>query len=239
MVEYFSFYKITALALADAVNPCALAVLALVLLVLLTQDPKNPKRVLYGGLAFTSAVYLGYFIYGFVITNLFKFLLQSSTGHVYLIISKTIYYSLATIAMIIGALQVKDYFMYKKGSFGTEMPLFMRPKMKKWVKKITSPGSAFTIGIFVTLFLLPCTIGPLIVASGLLSELPIITIVSWLLYYDVVFVLPMLVITFLIFFGIAKVDQVDGWKERNIRRLHLIAGILMFLVGLAILLGII
>ena len=39
------------------------------------------------------------------------------------------------------------------------------------------------------------------------------------------------------YYGFSKVSDVSGWKERNIKRLHLVAGILLFLVGLALLIG--
>jgi len=117
------------------------------------------------------------------------------------------------------------------------MPIAMRPKVKKLIKNITSPTGAFVIGFVVTLFLLPCTIGPYIVASGLLSELGTFGALPWLLYYNLIFVIPMLIIVGLIYFGFTKVDRVSGWKERNIRNLHLIAGILLFLVGVALLMG--
>lgn len=139
--------------------------------------------------------------------------------------------------MIFGALNIKDFFNYKKGSIATEMPLFMRPKVKHIINRITSPTGAFIIGLIVTLFLLPCTIGPYIIASGLLSQLGIVKAIPWLLYYNIIFVIPMLIIVGLIYFGVSKVDEVAGWKERNIRKLHLTAGILLFLVGVAILLG--
>ena len=146
-----------------------------------------------------------------------------------------IYKSLAIAAMLFGALQIKDYFYYKKGSFATEMPLFMRPKVKKIIGKITSPAGAFIIGFIVTLFLLPCTMGPYVIASGLLSEIGIIAALPWLAYYNLLFILPMIAIVFLIYFGFKEVDEVAGWKERNIKKLHLIAGILLFLVGVALL----
>ena len=47
----------------------------------------------------------------------------------------------------------------------------------------------------------------------------------------------MLAITFLIYWGLSRVEDVTGWKDRNIRVLHLIAGILLFLVGLALIMG--
>ncbi len=228
----FTIGKLTLLALADSVNPCAIAVLTMILVAILVQDPSKRKRVLLGGLGFVFAVYIGYLIYGIIIVQFFKtfagFLRESS---VY------VYKGLAALAMLLGALNIKDYFNYKKGSLGTEMPIFLRPKVKKITSKITSPSGAFIIGFFVTLFLLPCTIGPYIVASGILAELGFLKAILWLLYYNLIFIIPMLVIVILIYLGFSKVEEVSGWKERNIKKLHLIAGILLFLVGLAILFG--
>ena len=85
--------------------------------------------------------------------------------------------------------------------------------------------------------MLPCTAGPLFVASGLLSEIGIMKSIPWVLYYNFIFVLPMLIIVAFVYFSYKKVDEISGWKERNIKRLHLVAGILLFLVGLSLLMG--
>jgi len=227
-----TFWRITTLALADSVNPCAIAVLAMILMVLLIQNPEKRKKVLFGGLAFVTAIYIGYLVYGVIIIQFFRvfaeFLRESS---------EYIFKGLAILAMIIGALNIKDFFYYKKGGIATEMPIAMRPKVKRLIQNITSPTGAFVIGFIVTLFLLPCTIGPYIVASGLLAELGTLGALPWLLYYNLLFVLPMLIIVGLIYHGFTKVQDVSGWKERNIKNLHLIAGILLFLVGVALLMG--
>lgn len=227
-----TFWRITTLALADSVNPCAIAVLAMILMALLIQNPDRRKKVLYGGLAFVAAVYIGYLVYGVIIIQFFRlfaeFLRESSTY---------VFKGLAILAMVLGALNIKDFFYYKKGGIATEMPIAIRPRVKRLIQGVTSPTGAFIIGFLVTLFLLPCTIGPYIIASGLLVNLGTLGALPWLLYYNIVFVLPMLIIVGLIYFGVTKVDQVSGWKERNIRKLHLIAGILLFLVGVALLMG--
>ena len=59
-----NFVKITSLALADSVNPCAIAVLSMVLISILLHHPNNKRKVLQGGLAFIAAVYIGYLFYG-------------------------------------------------------------------------------------------------------------------------------------------------------------------------------
>jgi len=224
--------RITSLALADSVNPCAIAVLAMILVSIMVQNIEKRRKVLFGGLAFVAAVFIGYLIYGVIIVQFFNFFSEAIRQN-----TKLIYSILGIIAMVFGALNVKDFFVYKKGSFGTEMPLMLRPKVKRLIDKVTSPGGAFIMGILVTLFLLPCTIGPYIVASGLLSELGILGALPWLLYYNLIFVLPMIAITLIIYFGYAKVDEVTGWKDKHIRILHLVAGSLLFLVGVAILMG--
>ena len=227
-----TFGKISMLALADSVNPCAIAVLTMVLISILIENPKKRKNVLFAGLAFVLSIFIGYMVYGTIIIQFFtifaSFLRENSI---------IVYKGLAILAMIIGGLQIKDYFYYKKGSFATEMPLFMRPKVKKIIKNITSPRGAFVIGFVVTLFLLPCTMGPYIIASGLLAELGLLGAIPWLMYYNFIFILPMLIIVLLVYFGFSKIDEVSGWKERNIKKLHLIAGILLFLVGIALLNG--
>jgi len=232
MSEIFSLGRITMLALADSVNPCEIAILAMVLMAILVKNMEKRKKVLLGGLAFASAVYIGYLFYGVIITQFFRSFAEILREN-----SKTIYNGLAILAMVIGALNIKDFFFYKQGGFATEMPIWMRPRAKKLIEKITSPGGAFFIGFLVTIFLLPCTIGPYIIASGLLSEFGILNAIPWLLYYNFLFILPMILITFAIYFGITKIDDVTQWKERNIKKLHLIAGILLFLVGLSLLMG--
>lgn len=230
--ELLNFGKITLLALADSVNPCALAVLTMVLMTILIQNPEKRKKVLYAGLAFSSAVFLGYLFYGAIIIQFFRTfaeLMRQNTG--------IIYKGLAILAMLLGALNIKDFFVYKQGSFATEMPIWMRPRVKRIIEKITSPFGAFVIGFVVTLFLLPCTMGPYIVASGLLSELGILKALPWLIYYNFIFILPMIIISFAIYFSFTEVERVSGWKERNIKILHLIAGILLFIIGIALLAG--
>jgi len=223
--------KIVSLSIVDSVNPCALAVLTLVLLAILTYNPEKRKDVLLAGGAFILSVFIMYFFYGLVIIRFFKVVQALTTVKLYL------YKILGAIAMILGILQMKDFFRYKPGGFLTEMPLFLRPKAKKIISGITSPKGAFFIGLFVTLFLLPCTIGPYVVAGGILSFYETLKTIPWLLLYNLIFVLPMVVIVLLIYLGTAKIEDVSNWKERNIRYLHLIAGLLCFFIGLGMLLG--
>jgi len=223
--------KIFSLAVVDAINPCALAVLALMLIAILTYNPKKKRNILLAGLAFTCSVFIMYLFYGLVIIKSFQ-LIQALTN-----VKVLLYKILGFAAIILGGLNIKDALRYKAGSFLTEMPLSMRPRVKKIISGITSPKGAFITGLFVTVFLLPCTIGPYVIAGGILSTLELIKTIPLLLLYNLIFVLPMVAITLIVYVGFAKIEDINGWKDKNIRYLHLITGLIIFVLGLAMALG--
>ncbi len=178
------------------------------------------------------AVYLGYLFYGLVLVQLFQtFTIFLRQGSIYM------RYIFATLSMLVGGLQIKDFLFYKRGSFATEMPLSFRPKAKRIINKITSPIGAFIAGFIITLFLGPCTMAPLLIATESLSQLGIIGALPWLLYFNLIIILPLIAITLIIYAGFTTAESVSQWKERNVRILHLIAGILLFSIGFAVLMG--
>jgi len=203
------------------------------LIAILTYNPKKKRNVLLAGFAFTISVFVMYLFYGLVIIKFFQ-IVQALTS-----VKLWLYKILGFFAIILGVLNIKDFIRYKPGGFGTEMPLLLRPKVKKIIYGITSPKGAFLVGIFVTLFLLPCTIGPYVIAGGILSAFEIIKTIPPLLLYNIIFVLPMIAITLIVYAGFAKVEDVSGWKEKNIKKLHLIAGIIMFVLGVLMVLGLV
>jgi cytochrome c biogenesis protein CcdA len=69
------------------------------------------------------------------------------------------------------------------------------------------------------------------VAGSLLKDLPILSAVPWLVYYNFLFVLPMFIITLLVYFSFTSIDKASEFRERNIKKLHLVAGLLLILVG--------
>jgi len=225
--------KIITLALVDAINPCALAIMTMVLVAILLANPDKKHKVLTSGLAFIAAVFIGYMFYGFVIIQFFKtFAIWASTIYPY--VTKT----LAVGAIILGLINLKDFFWYKPGSIGTEMPLKLRPRLKILINKITSPKGAFIIGLLVTLFLLPCTVGPYIIAGESLIGLSWLKIILYLILYNLIFILPMLVITLIVYEGLHQAEKISNWKDRNIKYMHLLTGILLIGLGVLIFFGV-
>jgi threonine/homoserine/homoserine lactone efflux protein len=54
-----------------------------------------------------------------------------------------------------------------------------------------------------------------------------------------VFISPMVAITLIVYFGFMTVENIGGWREKNIKLLHWIAGLILLGLGIAMLLGII
>lgn len=226
--------SIISLAFVDAINPCALAVMALVLMTILLQNPSDRRKVLLAGLAFTSAVFLLYFFYGAILVKFFSALIPATGKYSYYLFK-----GFGVFSVVLGLLNVRDYLNYKPGSLMTEMPLSFRPKMRSLIKNATSIKGAFFVGIFVTLFLLPCTIGPYIIASGELSKLSFLAVIPWLIIYNFVFILPMIAITLIIYFSLTTIDKVTEFRDRKIKKIHLVEGIILIILGIAMVTGLI
>ena len=58
---------------------------------------------------------------------------------------------------------------------------------------------------------------------------------AWLALYNLVFVAPMIGITAAAYFGFTTAEKAEEWRVRNLQRLHLIAGIIILALGVAML----
>jgi cytochrome c biogenesis protein CcdA/glutaredoxin len=210
-------------AAVDAINPCAFAVLIILLATILAS--KEKKKVLWAGLAFTASIYISYFLMGL---GLFSVIRVSG-------LTSLFYTVVAVLAILIGLFNLKDYLWYGKW-FTMEVPQSWRPKLKMLLKGITSVPGAFLIGFVISLFLLPCTSGPYIVILGLLAKSATKNYaLALLLLYNFIFILPMLLITGAIYFGFTTTEQAEEWRSKKLKVLHLIAGAVILLLGIIML----
>ena len=220
---------VIAAAAVDAINPCAFAVLIILLTTILLS--KNRKNSLFAGLAFSLSIFISYFLMGLGLYSAIQ-----AAG-----VTRLFYAIVAVLAIIVGLFNLKDYFWYGKW-FKMEVPMTWRPKMKAVLRGVTSVPGAFLIGFVISLFLLPCTSGPYIVILGLLAEITTRNYaIMLLLLYNIIFILPMILITLAIYFGITTTEKAEEWRKRKLKILHLIAGIIILVIGIimtgALLLG--
>ncbi len=218
-----TIWAVVGAAAVDAINPCEFAVLIILLSTILATGTK--KKALWAGLAFTLAIYISYYLMGL---GLYSAIQISGMAHwVYLIVS--------ILAIIIGLFNLKDYLWYGKW-FVMEVPMKWRPRMKFLLKHVTSVHGAFAIGFLISLFLLPCTSGPYVAILGLLAKTTTRSYAMLLLIlYNLIFIIPMLIITFAIAFGFTTTEKAEHWRTKKLKILHLIAGIIILLLGIVML----
>jgi cytochrome c biogenesis protein CcdA/glutaredoxin len=208
-------------AAVDAINPCEFAVLIILLTTIIASG--NRKKALFAGLAFSASIFISYFLMGL---GLYSAISAAKFTH-------TIYFVFAGLAVLIGIFNLKDYLWYGKW-FAMEVPMSWRPRMKLILKSVTSVPGAFLVGFVISLFLLPCTSGPYIVILGLLAKVATRNhAISLLLLYNAIFVLPMILITLAIYFGLITTEKAEEWRNKKIKTLHLIAGAILLSLGIA------
>ena len=88
------------------------------------------------------------------------------------------------------------------------------------------------LGILVSLFELPCTGGVYLAILTIMSK----TGFAWgyLLLYNLIFILPLIVITLIIYKGTSP-EVISNWTESNKRLMRLTGGLIMLALGIYIL----
>lgn len=217
---------------ADSINPCAFAVMILLLSSILKQQ-KSKLTVFLSGLLFTLSIFISYSLMWLWIMSAIEWV---SIGFI-----NSFKLFIWILWIIIGLANLKDYFWYWK-YFRMEVPTSWRPQMKKVLKRATSPIWAFFIGFLISLFLLPCTAGPYFVILGVLgSESANITnnwINFYIVFYNLIFILPMLVIAVIMTFGWKDKAELEELKELNVEKIHLITGSVMLLLWIYVILDV-
>jgi cytochrome c biogenesis protein CcdA/glutaredoxin len=179
------------------------------------------RRAFISGMAFILAVFIAYYALGFGI-----FTAVSSTQA-----SSIILLVLGIFVIFLGAWNIKDFLCYDKG-YNVEIPRSWRPLLKRLLGAVTSPLGAFAAGFIVCLFELPCTGGPYLFVLALLADQNTRTEAAFLLlYYNFIFVLPLIIIDCLVFWSAPMLEKVGAWKEKRIHLLHLFAGLVLIALG--------
>ncbi|MDY6773698.1 MAG: hypothetical protein SVS85_00735, partial [Candidatus Nanohaloarchaea archaeon] len=160
--------------------------------------------------------------------------------------SYSFYWVAAFIAFSAGAFEIKDFFWYGRG---VSMDMSLIPgssdRIKIWtnrLKKVSSEnvGTALLmtllIGFGAAAFELPCTGQVYLVILSLInaSGTGIGTWLPWLVLYNFIFVLPLLVITGLMYVGMSS-DRLEQWRKKNRRYMRLGIGSFLYFLGLVIL----
>lgn len=208
-------------ALIDSVNPCAFSVLLLTIAFLFSIGKFRSSILKIGGF-YILGIFIVYMLIGL---GLLQALHAFNTPHFMAKIG-------ALILIILGSVNLINGF---SPSFPIKLriPQSAHHKMAELMEKISLP-TAFLLGALVGLYEFPCTGGPYLLVLGLLYDQNTYLIgFSYLLLYNLIFILPLVVILFIASDN-ALLEKVEAWKKAENKNMRIWSGIAMILLGVII-----
>ena len=232
------FLGTLATGLADGVNPCAIATMIFLISFLATRK-RSRSEVLIIGIAYTSTVFLTYLAMGLGL----KEILEQIKG--YHAISSVIRWGAFIAAVVIAFLSFRDAVVFHRTKKAEQITLQLPKSVKLRIHKIISgnlSSGSLIIGSIVTGFLVTlleaiCTgqmYIPYIVAMTQNSSLRVAGYL-YLIFYNFLFVLPLLIVMVLAYFGLKWNDLAKQTQKRMVL-LKVLLGLIM--TGLAVYLAV-
>lgn len=187
----------------DSINPCAIGVLILMVSVVMGGKGSVRRLLTLGGL-YIGAIFLTYLLAGL---GLIYFL-----SKVPLFVSEYLALIVGLFVILAGLLEIKDFYWYGKG-FSLQIPPYFADKIHKYSQNVTVPG-VILLGCFIAGVELPCTGAPYLAIITMLSLNFDAYAFFLLVLYNVIFVLPLIIILLMVAAG-TKIDKIKNWKQAN------------------------
>ena len=201
-------------ALADSVNPCTFSVFTALLLITLSLSGR--REALLASIAFIVAVYACYYALGVGLVTAIATLPSIFTKIV------------AIAGLAVGAYSVTSSI---KGGFRSPLPSRLKRITEERVSRAVSPLGAAAAGVVCSFTLLPCSSGPYLVFTAVLSRLSE-EYAKYLLLalYNIIFVLPLAGIAMAVtLLGLAA-RRVKAWRTKGLATMELVSGVLLIAV---------
>lgn len=209
-------------AVVDSFNPCAFGVLIFLLAYLMKIARKKSRMILTHGIVYIIAVFITYLVAGLVLLPVIREIGALSVA-AYLVVGALI--------ILAGIIELKDFFYYGRGFSLTIAPGAAK-RIKMYVKHVSERiSTAFFLGVFVAIVELPCT-GAVYVAVLFLMSLVGVTAsnVAMLLTYNILFVLPLMIILLLFYAGVSA-KKFEQWHQRHKALMRLVTGFTLIGLG--------
>ncbi len=220
------------LGLADGCNPCAFFILTFLLAAMIytaseIQD-KRKKRIRIATVGFIFLFFSGliYFLFMSLWLNVFLFAKE-------IVLLTTI---AGVIAIFAGVINIKDYFYFQKG-LSLTLPKQQKFKFQEKVEKLTKVKSFWLlilgtviIAATVNMYELLCSVGfPMVYLGALASKgLEGASFYFYILLYNLCYIIPLAIIVVIFIVTLGKKE----FGKKNVQRLKLISGLMVFLLGL-------
>ncbi len=220
MIDDLTLLVLIGAALVDSINPCAIGVILFLSSVLLRVSSSKGTLLFLGGV-YISTVYVVYLLSGLGLVWFQHALISKGYAEIVGVI-------VGSLVIALGLVELKDVFWYGKG-ISLEIAPRHRETLTRMAERISLLG-VVAIGAFVAAVELPCTGGPYLAVTAILAKSFDLRAFLYLLLYNMIFVLPLVVILIVIYFG-ASTYRLKKWRQEQRRWMNLASGLLMIVLG--------
>lgn len=206
----------------DGIHPCAIAILIFFIAFLLTLH-KSFKNILGLGFVYIIVIFLTYLAIGI---GLFSGIMLFGQHHFFAKLG-------SWLLILLGLLNLRDYF-FPQVRLGIKLPKVPHTKIKALLQKATLPTvvvAAFLVGLCSV----PCSGGIYTAITALLaSKTTFFTGFLYLLLYNFMFVMPLIILLVLATnpYTLVKLGE---WQQKRKKTQKLVMGLFMIILGAAIL----
>ncbi len=211
--------------LVDGINPCASAVLVFLLILLMTI--RQRQRILLVGIVFASAVYFMYFISG---TGIYS--VTDIAG-----ILKGYSLIVGIIAVVTGLIWIWKGIEASRNS-EVQFPDQKKERILRQITEMTIP-LAFVLGLVISVLELSCTGGIYWSIQDMISfRVNITQGLFYLFLYNLVFIVPLLIITLLVYWWIpTRETEQESTGEKC--KIKIFSGLLLLVFAFLTLSGVV
>ena len=223
MIEDITIRIVLGAAIVDSINPCAIGVILFLSSVLLKVSARR-SALLQLGLVYVATVYVVYALSGLGLIWFQQALIERGFADI-------VGLCVATLMILLGLIELKEVVWHGKG-----LSLEISPRNKQRLTAMATRMSllgVIAIGAFVALVELPCTGGPYLAITTILARSFDVRALLLLLLYNFIFVMPLIVILFMIYFGVSTAAM-KRWRQDNRRWMNLASGLLMICLGVVL-----
>ena len=236
-IERFTLTGVLVGGLIDGINPCAIATLVFLISVL-SMSRVNGWNLLLVGVAFCLASLLTYTAIGFGVLRALHALACFQT------VRTSVDFILVAVLTVFAVYSFCDAFRYRQTRMTKDVTLQLPAKVKQTIHRIVRVGLgkkaqvtwAFAIGAAVTALESVCT-GQIYVPTLALvvkSGTAVTRGLSYLVLYNLMFILPLVVVFLLTYRGL-KLTRLIEWSVRNVFVSKLLMGGFFLALAAAIL----
>jgi cytochrome c biogenesis protein CcdA len=224
--------------LIDGLNPCAFATL-IFFISYLTMVGRKRKEILWVGIAFSGAVFFTYLLIGFGILSFVQHLSFLP------LFSKIVYLITITIALVLGIIGLYDYVQLKRdrpSDMKLQLPDFLKKRIHRTIRTrsgdlMANKEGGFTryfiaaavSGVVISILEFTCTGQVYLPTILFVTNIPSLrtSAVSYLISYNVMFIVPLLAIFGVVYWGVTS-EQLAFFLQKRASTIKLLTSLLFF-----------